>query len=629
VQAISWPAIVLGSEGRVIDVSQAAADLIGFKPRVIRELEERFVVLSRTGVAVPAADLPWRRAMAGVNFDEEQTWINRSSRSRLPLRVMAHPLPGMALMALESGERVIEHRSETFLRALEESLATSDSRVTLRDVLRQLAQHACDLTGARFGAIGVLGSGGAALEDFVYVGISEAEAKRIGHPPAGEGLIGAVIRERRTIRVSPIGSDPRSCGFPAHHPAMKSFLGTPLRVGHEPFGNFYLAEKEGGGEFTEDDARNLERFATHASSTVALARQGEQDHRRLFQALVHHAPHAIAFFPADSSQPAYGNPAAERMLGRIARGSEPSRSYELMSRDGRPIPASQLPSTRALAGEPVLNFEAVLVQRDERIHVLASAAPVFGDDSAVLGAVVVFQDVTAFRALDQLREEFTAVVAHDLRNPLQAMLLQVELLLRRASGETTDVPVSVLQSMMLSCERLNRLIGDLLDAARIEAGRLVVCCRPLDLKETVSSLLGEVTITLRGHPVELDVRGEPPQVLGDRPRVEQIVVNLLDNAAKYSEPGTPIRVVVRAAGEGVTLSVLDRGPGILPDEMPLLFDRYYQSRRARQMRSGVGLGLYVVKGLVEAQGGSIRAESAPGEGSAFTVWLPAATPALP
>jgi hypothetical protein len=110
---------------------------------------------------------------------------------------------------------------------------------------------------------------------------------------------------------------------------MTSFLGVPLRVGEQVFGNFYLTDKQGGGAFTEEDARVLERFSAQASLTVAYARQAEQEERRLFEIVVQHAPHAIVYFPSDPSGEALGNPAAERMLGRITRGNHPQRTYDL------------------------------------------------------------------------------------------------------------------------------------------------------------------------------------------------------------------------------------------------------------------------------------------------------------
>ncbi|HEX9401289.1 MAG TPA: ATP-binding protein, partial [Anaeromyxobacter sp.] len=130
--------------------------------------------------------------------------------------------------------------------------------------------------------------------------------------------------------------------------------------------------------------------------------------------------------------------------------------------------------------------------------------------------------------------------------------------------------------------------------------------------------------TLGTHPVSVEVAGEPPLVSADPVRVEQIVTNLLENSSKYSADGAPIRLVVTAERDAVVLSIEDRGPGIAPEEIPHLFDRYFQTRRPRSAMRGLGLGLYITRGLVDAHGGTITVESTPGVGSVFRIRLPAA-----
>jgi len=407
---------------------------------------------------------------------------------------------------------------------------------------------------------------------------------------------------------------------------MGAFLGVPLLIGNEVFGNFYLTRDEGDVEFSADDAGLVEGLSSQAALTVAFARQSQEEQRRLFEALVHQAPHAIAYFPADPGEDVYGNPAAERLLGRLTRGNDPTPGYDLAYPDGQPVQPEDHPSTRALKGESVLNM-ALLVAgpREKPTHVLASAAPVRSDAGTILGAVLVFQDVTSLVDLARLREEFAAIVAHDLRTPVQSVLMQIEKLLLFTSGEAATVPITTLQNMKYSSQRLSRLITDLLDASLIEARRLRVSARAVNLPELVAALVAQVQVLLRGHPVQIDLRGTPPPVAADPLRVEQILSNLLENAAKYSDDGTTIRVIVEPSSGGAAVAIQDSGPGIERQDIPKLFDRYYQAQRARQMQSGSGLGLYVAKGLVEAHGGKLGVESTPGVGSVFRVWLPAAT----
>jgi signal transduction histidine kinase len=227
------------------------------------------------------------------------------------------------------------------------------------------------------------------------------------------------------------------------------------------------------------------------------------------------------------------------------------------------------------------------------------------------------------RQIERLREEFAAVVAHDLRTPIQSILLQLDTILRGVRDSEVQVSVSKLRKLRHGGERLAHMVNDLLDATRIEVVRLSLQPEIISLPEAVRNLVDRVGPTLGDHPVEVVVEGAPPRVAADPARLDQILTNLLENAAKYSDNGRPITVRVRPDGTGVLLSVEDQGTGIAADEVPKLFDRFYQAKRARLKKSGLGLGLYITKGLVEAHGGRITVYSVPNEGSSFRVWLPA------
>lgn len=229
--------------------------------------------------------------------------------------------------------------------------------------------------------------------------------------------------------------------------------------------------------------------------------------------------------------------------------------------------------------------------------------------------------------IQKLRDEFVSVVAHDLRNPLQAILLQVDALIRHADGgDTAVVPVKALQRVQSGGERLSQMVDDILDASRLEASRLSLHPRAIDLVDAVDALLDRIRPTLDGHRTEIEVEGAPLPVLADPARLDQILTNLIENAAKYSDVGAPIRIVIRPDQEGILVAVEDQGPGIAAEELPKLFDRFYQTERARQKKTGLGLGLYITKGLVDAHGGRIDVQSVRGKGSTFSVWLPAAPP---
>jgi PAS domain S-box-containing protein len=626
--AVPWPALLVGANGAVLAASPEAVALLGMSPSDITALEDRFELLSTSGQPVQSEEHPLRRAARGELFQVGGIWRDRDSARELSLRFRCRAVGIYGLLEIDPLVEDAERRASARLSKLNEALlgrTPGEGFISIRELLVQLALQACEITAARYGAIGVLNSDGASLKDFIYVGVSEDTAKAIGHLPMGNGLLGAVIREGQTIRVPHIAADPRSSGFPPAHPPMTSFLGVPLRLGQQVFGNFYVTDKQGGSAFTEDDARVLERFSAQASLTLAYARQAEQQERWLFETLVLHAPHGMVFFPADPGGEVLGNPAAERMMGRITRGNDPARTYDLKHPDGRPLGDDELPSTRALREEAVINLEVVIERHHGRITpALLSAAPVRSESGVKLGAVVIFQDITALKQLQHLRQDFMALVAHDLRTPLQSVLLQIDALMQRAAGEAASVPVSALQVMKRNSLRLDRLVRDLLDASQVDSQGIHLDLVTVRLPELASSIVSQAAGALGTHSAVVVVTGEPPAVLADPLRLEQVVTNLLENAAKYSDEGTQIRILIEQAGRGAALSVEDHGPGIAPEELPRLFDRYFQTQRARAKRRGLGLGLFITKGLVEAHGGTISVESVAGTGSTFRIWLPAA-----
>jgi signal transduction histidine kinase len=227
------------------------------------------------------------------------------------------------------------------------------------------------------------------------------------------------------------------------------------------------------------------------------------------------------------------------------------------------------------------------------------------------------------RQLDRLRDEFVSVIAHDLRSPVNALRLQSQVLLRATTDQDVHVPRQAIERIDRATGSLSQMIDDLLDASRVEARRLLLHPEPRALDELAAEIVERQRPALGAHPIELHARPSA-SALVDPHRFAQILTNLLDNAAKYSDEGRPIRVRVEPGEGGVFLRVEDEGWGISVDELPQLFNRFYQASRARAKKSGLGLGLYVVKGLVEAHGGRISVASAVGRGSTFTVWFPPA-----
>ena len=229
------------------------------------------------------------------------------------------------------------------------------------------------------------------------------------------------------------------------------------------------------------------------------------------------------------------------------------------------------------------------------------------------------------RAREEQRENYVHMISHDLRTPLTAIQGHAQLLQRMLQKAGRDGPEHrCAEAIITGTRRMSSMIQDLVDAARLEAGQLRLNRIPLDLRFFVLELkerLGEAMETRR---IRVEAPEGLPMVSGDPSRLERILTNLLTNALKYSDPGTEVTVILRQTDGEVVTSVIDRGPGIPPKELPNLFQRYRRIRPAREHRDGLGLGLYITKGLVEAHGGRIWAQSEAGKGSVFSFSLPMA-----
>jgi CheY-like chemotaxis protein len=224
----------------------------------------------------------------------------------------------------------------------------------------------------------------------------------------------------------------------------------------------------------------------------------------------------------------------------------------------------------------------------------------------------------------QARDEVLGVVAHDLRNPLGAISLYASIL--EESFPPEDRSRSHAQTILNLCNQADHLIRDLLDVSRIEAGQLRVEPLSVPVRGLLASAddLSRTGAEEKGIDLRVEVMGDPPLVLADADRISQVFSNLIGNAIRFTPSGGRIQVRADVAAREVHFSVSDTGPGIAPDFLPRLFDRYWQVNRTT--RAGAGLGLSIVKGIVEAHGGRVWVESELEQGSTFTFSLPSADP---
>jgi PAS domain S-box-containing protein len=351
-----------------------------------------------------------------------------------------------------------------------------------------------------------------------------------------------------------------------------------------------------------------------------------QDERGWLRAVIERSPIGILLIESADGQHFVVNQRFEEIMGTRVRPGAPEQgpyAATVSSAAGRILTPEQYPSARALRGEVITSERLVLQRPDGRtLPLQVHAGPIRDENGRILGAVVIVEDDSRARELERLREEWIAVIAHDLRQPVTAIMGNAGVLARHLP--TRDVRLhSRAEHILASARQLNRMIADLLDSSRLESQRLELQRHPTDVPALVRATLERMASETREHPVRVRVHGTLPPVLLDPQRFEQVLVNLVSNAVKYGERSTGIDLELSRVGEELHLSVCNYGPGIAADEIPYVFDRYHRTGSARGSGiAGLGLGLYITQGLVAAHGGRIWVQSTPGKTTTFHVMLP-------
>jgi signal transduction histidine kinase len=284
---------------------------------------------------------------------------------------------------------------------------------------------------------------------------------------------------------------------------------------------------------------------------------------------------------------------------------------------------------RVVLGVPLLNgaesFGALVVgYREGREFEDREVALVTALAGQAAVAIANARLVTSLMELNRTREEEIRLISHDLRAPLTIILGQAQVVSRLVAAGKKANAAAACQAIVAGVYRMNELIQDLVDAARLESGHIDLRRTQVDVATAAADLATRLAAATGAGRVRVETEGKAPPALADPSRLERILTNLLTNALKYSPPDAPVVVRVRAEGEDLLTSVVDRGVGIGAEDLPRLFQRYYRTREAASA-DGLGLGLYITRKLVEAHGGRVWAESpGPGEGSAFHFTLPKA-----
>jgi len=373
------------------------------------------------------------------------------------------------------------------------------------------------------------------------------------------------------------------------------------------------------------ETRELAAVTAEARSRVEAA------HADLL-ATIETVPAALMIFNTDGSV-RLRNRAATDVFGIEPQNPELRQNYwtrfKRIAKDGSTIPPEEWISARALRGEAVINQELEIHHPDGRVFpILASGAPLRNELGHVAGAVVAFQDISRLREVDRMKNEFVSIVSHELRTPLTSIRGSVQLVLDDPTAVPDAEHQQLLRIALNNCERLVRIINDILDVAKIESGNITLHRKPVNVadivRQSVQVVEGPARLARVALEAKLPARLRP--VMVDPDRIVQALVNLLSNAVKFAPHGSTVTITAAGTDRVVTLAVSDQGEGIAPENLSRLFQKFQQvDSSSSRRKGGTGLGLAITKALVEQHGGRIFVDSEVTKGTRFSFTLPTAS----
>jgi PAS domain S-box-containing protein len=502
----------------------------------------------------------------------------------------------------------------------------------LHAIVQIVTDAGTELSGAQFGAFfyNVLNEAGESYMLYTLAGVPPEHFSRFPMP-RNTAIFDPTFKGEGVIRLDDVTKDPRYgqsapyFGMPPGHLPVRSYLAVPVvsRSG-EVLGGLFFGHAT-PGVFTERQERVIAGIAAHAAIAIdnarlsdarqrahAEAEAAEIRYRSLFRAI-----HDVILVADDQMRYVDVNPAATALLGYTRE--------ELLQMRIPDISAHEEGWAEELfdqfAREGFWRGEFDLRRKDGTVVPTEGTAVPVALPSG-MRYVSVIRDISERRQHERMREEFLARVAHELRTPLTALMGYAQLMQRRGAYSER-----MMETMNAQTQHLARLVDDMLEMTRIDAGRLSLRRAHTDLVTVAGEAIERVRVTARNTPITL-ATGESEIVgMWDAARLGQVLYNLLDNAIKYSPDGGEITVRVARDGGTARVSVTDQGVGVAPEEAPHLFEQFFRGTpTVERSIKGFGIGLSVCKELVEAHGGTIWVDSTPGAGSTFTFTLPLEAP---
>jgi len=536
--------------------------------------------------------------------------------------------------AREDRKQDIETLRNRLSRLAEASIRINES-LDFDTVLQGVLDSACSLTGAQYGVLTLMDESDN-LRDLLFSGMTEQQGQQFLELPDGRRLFEHFSSFLEPLRVPDLLGYIKSLGLPDIHLPIPvgpepPFMATPVLHNGERVGNFFLAKIAPGDEFSQEDEETLIMFAAQAALVVSNARRfrEEQRARTDLHTLIETSPVGVAVFDAKTGALVSFNQEAQRIVDELR---QPDLSPEELLNmitvrrgDGTEYSLQEFPLSQLFSlGETIRAEEISMRVPDGRsITVLVNATPIRSDTGEVGSFVITLQDMSPLEELQRLRAELLAIVSHELRTPLTSVKGSITTLLDASAALNPAEVAQFYRIIDTQADRMRALISDLLDVARIEMGTLSMSPEPTEIWTLIEDARNAFLSGQRRHRLEIDVSPGIPFVMADRLRIVQVLTNLLSNAARHSEESSPIKLAVNSEGVQVAVCVADEGRGVLPERLPHLFRKFTGADEAeRGSDESTGLGLAICKGIVEAHGGRIWAESdGPGRGARFTFTL--------
>lgn len=555
-----------------------------------------------------------------------------------PIRNINGQIDGMFTAAVETSERVLAERRLAFQLSLADALRVVNDPA-------QIAGRAAAMLGEHIGA-GRAGYGEIDTRlqtvtvdaDWNGGGMASLAGESRPLDSFGPNII-AELRAGRTLRLNDIGADPRSAPYAKGYASIgtRSLVVVPLLKQGELKAILYLHGAE-PRSWTAADVAMAEDVAQRTWDAIDRATAERQlvSERLRLQAIVDTIPAGLIMMDE------HGTLLIENAEWRRTTGAQADAGADYMpykgywAESGAPVAPEHWPCFTSLKEGTVIRDVVIDIERFDGTQgtIVVSSAPIRDGSGRVIGAVAANMDITELRTAqrklldaDRRKDEFLAMLGHELRNPLAPISTAAEMLRIVAHGDAKVVKASEVIGRQV--KHLSALVNDLLDVSRVTRGLVQLNKAAVDLHAIVDSAVEQSRPLLESRQHSLAVRHEAahPFVIGDRNRLVQVVSNLLNNAAKYTPEGGAIALTVHSDSKRALIDVEDNGIGIDAALLPHVFDLFTQAQRTPdRSQGGLGIGLALVKSIVSLHGGEITASSAgPGTGSTFTVALPLAS----